>query len=46
MNEGILNKRTKATELMCIELVYVQAQCEESGGPDEEVSCHAVTDLT
>jgi hypothetical protein len=33
------------TESMRIELVYVQARC-ESGGPDEEVSCHAVTDLT
>jgi hypothetical protein len=33
------------TESRCIELVYVQARC-ESGGPDEEVSCHAVTGLT
>jgi hypothetical protein len=46
MKEGALNRRTKAAESMCIELIYVQAQCEESGGPDEEVSCHAVTDLT
>jgi hypothetical protein len=46
MREGMLNGRTKAAELMCIELVYVQALYEESGGPDEEVSCHAVTDLT
>jgi hypothetical protein len=45
MKEGALNRRTKAAESMCIELIYVQARC-ESGGPDEEVSCHAVTDLT
>jgi hypothetical protein len=45
MQEATLNGRTKAAELMCIELVYVQARCEESGGPDEEVSRHTVTDI-
>jgi hypothetical protein len=38
MKEGTFNGRTKAAESICIELVYVQALCEESGGPDEEVS--------
>jgi hypothetical protein len=45
MKEGTLNGRTKAAESMCIELVYVQALCEESVGPDEEVSRHTVTDI-
>jgi hypothetical protein len=46
MKERTLNGTTKVAESMCIDLVYVQARCEESGGPDEEVPCHAVTDLT
>jgi hypothetical protein len=46
MEEGTLDRRTKAAESMCVELVYVQARCEESRGRDKEVSCHAVSDLT
>jgi hypothetical protein len=46
MKEGTLNRRTKAAESMCTEPVHVQARFEESTGADEEVSCHAVSDLT
>jgi hypothetical protein len=46
MKEGTLNGRKKAADLMYIELVYVQALCEESGGPHEEVPRHTVTDIT
>jgi hypothetical protein len=46
MKEGTFNGRTKATEPMCIELVYVQARCEVSGGPDKEVPCDTVADIT
>jgi hypothetical protein len=46
MKEGTVNGRTKAAESMCIEFFYIQARCEETRGPDEKVSCHAVTDLT
>jgi hypothetical protein len=46
MKEETLNKRTKAAESMRIELICVQSRCKESRGRDEEVSCHAVTNLT
>jgi hypothetical protein len=45
MKEETLNGRIKTAEPMCIELVYVQARCEVSGGLDEVSRC-TVTDIT